>query len=63
MLAFGVGCASIGTQWACCIAGKAALMKVVAVVEERNWADPRFAIADVKIGSLEALTVAQIREM
>ena len=29
-----------------CIAGKAALMKVVAVVEERNWEDPRFAIAD-----------------
>lgn len=46
-----------------CIAGKAALMKVVAVVEERNWADPRFAIADTKIRSLEDLTMAKIREM
>lgn len=46
-----------------CIAGKAALMKVVAVVEERNWEDPHFAIADFKIRSLEELATAQILEM
>ncbi len=46
-----------------CIAGKAALMKVVAVVEERNWNDPRFAIADLKLRSLESLSVRQIQEM
>jgi sugar-phosphatase len=43
-----------------CIAGKAALMKVVAVVEERFWEDPRFAIADLKIRSLEDLRLEKI---
>jgi sugar-phosphatase len=41
-----------------CIAAKAALMKVVAVVENRNWDDPRFAIADLKIRSLEDFSLA-----
>lgn len=46
-----------------CIAGKAALMKVVAVVEARNWEDPRFAVADFKIRSLEDLSLEEIQRM
>ena len=34
------------------IAGKAALMKVIAVPDSHNFSDPRFSIADYKISSL-----------
>jgi sugar-phosphatase len=40
-----------------CIAGKAARMKVVAVPDAQHFEDPRFAIADLRVRSLEQLDV------
>lgn len=42
------------------IAGKAARMKVIAVPDELHWDDPRFAIADMKLRSLEELDEAML---
>jgi sugar-phosphatase len=45
------------------IAGKAARMKVVAVPDALHYDDPRFAIADVKIRSLEDFNMDLIRSL
>ncbi len=39
------------------IAGKAARMKVIAVPDEAHYHDPRFSIADTKIGSMEEFSL------
>lgn len=43
------------------IASKAARMRSIVVPEEENSRDPRFVLADVKLASLEQLTVADLR--
>ena len=42
------------------IAAKAARMKVVAVPEARNWADPRYVLADLKLPALAAFTATEL---
>lgn len=45
------------------VAARAARMKVVAVPEPHNWADPRYALADAKIPSLPHFTGALFAEL
>lgn len=45
------------------IAGKAARMKVVAVPDDLHFDDPRFALADAKIRSLEDLDLEMIKKL
>ncbi|XZF16178.1 hexitol phosphatase HxpB [Chitinophagaceae bacterium MMS25-I14] len=45
------------------IAGKAARMKVVAVPDAFHYDDPRFAIADVKLRSMEDFSLEMVRSM
>lgn len=43
------------------IASKAARMRSIVVPEAENSRDPRFVLADVKLASLQQLTVADLR--
>lgn len=43
-----------------CIAAKAARMRVIAVPEAHNLADPRYAIADLELSSLEELADGRV---
>lgn len=43
------------------IASKAARMRSIVVPEAENSRDPRFVLADVKLTSLQQLTVADLR--
>jgi len=43
------------------IASKAARMRSIVVPAEENYPDPRYALADVKLTSLEALTLSHLR--
>lgn len=43
------------------IASKAARMRSIVVPAEENFHDPRYALADVKLTSLEALTLSHLR--
>lgn len=43
------------------VASKAARMRSIVVPEHANAADPRYALADVKLASLEQLTAAHLR--
>ena len=42
------------------IASKAARMRSIVVPAEENRADPRYALADVKLASLEELTLTHL---
>jgi mannitol-1-/sugar-/sorbitol-6-/2-deoxyglucose-6-phosphatase len=43
------------------ISAKAAGMKVIAVPEEKNWSNPKFAIADLVLNSLEEFNLETIK--
>ena len=45
------------------ISGKAARMKVIVVPDEQHYNDPRFALADLKLKSLEELDMEMIRSL
>ena len=53
MAVYPVNCLAIEDSLAGLIAAKAAKMRTIAVPEESNLKDPRFTIADVRLGSLE----------
>lgn len=42
------------------IAAKAARMKAIAVPEKRNWNDPRYVLADIKLSSLKEFKEEQL---
>jgi sugar-phosphatase len=45
------------------IAGKAARMKVIVVPDAAHYDDPRFALADAKLRSLEEINLEMVRGM
>lgn len=45
------------------VAGKAARMKVIVVPDELHYDDPRFALADLKLKSLENFSLEMLREL
>jgi sugar-phosphatase len=45
------------------IAGKAARMKVIVVPDAAHFDDPRFALADLKLRSLEEINLEMVRGM
>ena len=45
------------------IAGKAARMKVIAIPDELHFDDPRFAVADAKLRSLEDFDLDMLKRL